>query len=478
MKLSRLERNFTLQTVYQLMSSIIPIITIPFTTRNLGADNLGYYSYLSSICSYFVLVANLGSYAYGVREIAYYQSDRAKYSKAFSEVQLLRTILSCAVLFTYGIYALVFEADKYVLIVLSLNIINVILDISWFYNGIEEFKPFISRALIIKIAYAICIFLFVKKADDFHKYVLIQVGFTALVSLGCWFGLKRYVDFSFNVNPFRHIKGAFSLFLPALAIQMYTVLDKTMLGIFSTVNYNENAYYDFAQNIVKNCLILCTSLTTVSAPKISYCIASDNFDGMRQQLYNSYTFVWFSGLPICITLYAIAPLFVPIYFGPGYDKIAVLIRVLLPMIIIIGMSSVSGNQYFVPKNLIKFQTLSLVSGSIINVFLNACFIPHFYSVGASIASVVAELTVTVCQFIFISKYGELKISKILASSWRYIISSIVLALFYYAVISLLSCDGLISIVILVIVGIAIYVLALILLRDPGVMYYIRRKKQR
>ena len=98
--------------------------------------------------------------------------------------------------------------------------------------------------------------------------------------------------------------------------------------------------------------------------------------------------------------------------------------------------------------------------------------------GASIASVIAELTVTVCQFIFISKYGELKISKILASSWRYIISSIVLALFYYAVISLLSCDGLISIVILVIVGIAIYVLALILLRDPGVMYYIRRKKQR
>lgn len=475
MKLNRLEKNFTLQTANQLLTSVMFIFTIPYVTRNLYADNLGYYSYLASICSYFTLVANLGSYSYGVREIAYFQNDRKKYSRVFSEIQLLRTTLSCIALFFYGIYALLYNGDKVILTILALNIVNIVLDISWFYNGIEEFAPVTLRSLIIKILYTICIFAFVRSPDSFYSYVLIQVGYTPLISLSCWFHIRKYVDFTFKVNPFVHLKGSFALFLPALAIQMYTVLDKTMLGIFSTVNYNENAYYDFAQNIVKNCLVLCTSLTTVSAPKISYSIASNDIDGMKQQLYNSYTFVWFSGLPICVTLFAIAPLFVPIYFGPGYDKVAVLIRVLIPMILIIGMSSVSGNQYFVPKNLIKFQTISLISGSLINVILNACFIPRFSSVGASVASVLAELSVTTCQFVFIARYGELKISRILYSSMRYIIGGVVIAFFYFAMISNFAFGGIISIVILVLAGLAIYFAILLLLKDPNVLYYIKRR---
>ena len=477
MKLSRLERNFTLQTIYQLVSNVVPIFIIPYTTRVLGADNLGYYSYLASICSYFVLVANLGSYSYGVREIAYLQNDRKKYSAVFSEIQLLRTIMSIITLAVYGVYMMLFNADKFVLSVLALNIINVILDVSWFYNGIEDFRPVVLRALILKVLYGISMFAFVQSSEDFHVYVLIQVGFTSLISLSYWIKLKNFVDFTFHVNPFRHMKGAFALFLPALAIQMYTVLDKTMIGMFSTSNYNENAYYDFAQNIVRGCLVLCTSLTTVSAPKISFCIASDDTAGMKQQLYNSYTFVWFSGLPICVTLFAIAPLFVPIYFGAGYEKVSVLIRVLLPMIIIIGMSSVSGNQYFVPKNFIKVQTISLIAGSVINVILNSLFIPHFSSVGASIASVIAEFAVTVSQFIFIARLGELSVLKVISLSWRYIIASSVMALFYYILVSFFSFAGLIPIIILVLGGLVVYFIFLVLLRDPGVMYYLNNKRK-
>ena len=238
MKLSRLERNFTLQTIYQLISTIIPIFTIPFITRNLGADRIGYYSYLASICSYFVLVANLGSYSYGVREIAYFQNDRKKYSEIFSGIQLLRFYLSCVVLFFYFLYSLIFDEDKLILAILSLNIFNVIFDISWFYNGIEDFRPIVSRALVLKLLYAASLFIFVRSENNFYAYAIVQVGFTLLISLSYWAGLRNVVDFTFKVKPFKHLKGTFSLFLPALAIQMYTVLDKTMIGMFSTVPFS------------------------------------------------------------------------------------------------------------------------------------------------------------------------------------------------------------------------------------------------
>ena len=471
-----MERNFTLQTIYQLISTIIPIFTIPFITRNLGADRIGYYSYLASICSYFVLVANLGSYSYGVREIAYFQNDRKKYSEIFSGIQLLRFYLSCVVLFFYFLYSLIFDEDKLILAILSLNIFNVIFDISWFYNGIEDFRPIVSRALVLKLLYAASLFIFVRSENNFYAYAIVQVGFTLLISLSYWAGLRNVVDFTFKVKPFKHLKGTFSLFLPALAIQMYTVLDKTMIGMFSTENYNENAYYEFAQNIVRSCLILCTSLTKVSAPKISFYIASNNTNGMKNQLYNSYSFVWFTGLPICVSLFAIAPLFVPIYFGAGYDKVSVLIRVLLPLILIVGMSSVSGNQYFVPKDFIKVQTISLVSGSLINVILNAFFIPRYFAAGASIASVIAELSVTVCQFIFIARYKEISVWKVIFSSWRYLLASIILAIYYYILISTFSFLDIFSVIILVLFGIVVYVVSLVILRDPGVLYYIRIKK--
>ena len=467
LKKNSLHKNYFLQIANTLIVNVIPIFTIPYLTRVLGPDNLGYYSYLASIASYFVLFANLGSASYGTREVAYSQASKEKYSEKFCGIQVMRTIIGSGVLFVYLIFSLFFNADKIVLLILALNIVNVIFDISWFYSGLEDFSTVVRRTMIVKIIYVVSLFTAVNSVDDFHRYVLIEVGALILTSIFLWKGIRKRVIFSLPSAPWHHFRNFISFFIPALAIQLYTVVDKTMIGMFAIDTYNENAYYEFAQNIVRSCLFICTALTTVSSPRISFSIASHDYDQMRSRLYFSYRFVWFTALPICIVLWFIAPIFVPAYFGPGYDKIAVLIRVLCPLVPIIGLSTTSGNQFFMPMNYVRFQSISLITGSIVNIFLNLLLIPKYAAIGASIASVIAEFSVSTMQLIFIHRIDQLKIWRILGSSLKYIAACIVMII-VYSIVSPFFSTGIIPAVCLAIIGVATYFAALIVLRDKWV----------
>ena len=467
-KKNSLSKNYFLQIANTLLVNVIPIFTIPYLTRILGADNLGYYSYLASIASYFVLFANLGSASYGTREIAYSQASKEAYSEKFCSIQLLRTIIGSGVLFVYAIFCFFLKADKVVLLILSLNILNVIVDISWFYSGLEDFTTVVRRSVIIKTLYVLSLFSIVKSPDDFHSYVLIEVGFVILISISLWKGIRKKVIFSFkNKRPFKHFSHFIAFFVPALAIQLYTVVDKTMIGIFAVDNYNENAYYEFAQNIVRSCLFICTSLSTVSSPRISFSIASEDYDQMRKQLYISYRFAWFTALPICVVLWFIAPVFVPAYFGPGYERISDLIRVLCPIIIAIALSTTSGNQFLVPMNYVKFQSISLICGSIINICLNLIFIPKYAAIGASIASVISELAVSITQLIFIHHSGQLRISRIISSSAKYILACLGMVVVYFFITPYFN-TGIISAVVLAAIGLAVYIISLLFLKDEWI----------
>ena len=63
MKEKSIKRNYVYNVVYQVLAIIVPIITMPYVSRVLNAEGIGLYSYGSSIASYFVLAATLGTSA-------------------------------------------------------------------------------------------------------------------------------------------------------------------------------------------------------------------------------------------------------------------------------------------------------------------------------------------------------------------------------------------------------------------------------
>ena len=246
--------NYIFNLAYQILIIILPLITTPYVSRILGPDGIGAYSYTASITTYFILFGCIGLNLYGQREVAYHQSDKIAISKTFFEILLLKigtmAISICVFIFTVQMM----NQYKLLFYIQLLDLIANMLDITYFYQGIEEFKVIVIRNVLIKIIGIICIFTFVKTKADLSLYVFIYSGTLLLGNLSMWLTINKHitrVPFK-ELKIIKHLKPTLILFFPQIAISIYTVLDKLMIGLI-TNNTTQIGYYEQAQKIIKLC---------------------------------------------------------------------------------------------------------------------------------------------------------------------------------------------------------------------------------
>lgn len=424
MKKKSIKRNYIYNLSYQILTLITPLITTPYIARVLRPDGVGIVSYTNSVVTYFVLLAALGTTDYGQREIAYRQDDLRERTRMFWEVFLLRTMTSLLSLIVFFFFT-VGSDERLIYLLQAVNIINVIFDITWFFQGMEEFGKTVGRNIVARILNLILIFAFVKTAADIPFYIGSIVFSTLLGHMLLWISLPQYICriSLLEIRPFRNMKGILLLFLPQIAIQVSAVMDKTMLGLITGSDF-ENGYYEQADRIEKICLTLVSSLGIVMIPRISYVIAKKQKELVEYYVYRAYRFVWFLALPMTIGLIAIADQFVPWFFGDGYDKTIILIRIFSLLLCVVGISSVTGVQYFVPAGKQKEYTISVLLGMLVNFTLNLLLIPHFLSIGAAVATVVGEVIVSASQLCMVRK--RFSVVRVLASSKKYIIATLIM----------------------------------------------------
>lgn len=459
-------KNYIYNLMYQVLVLILPLITAPYISRVLGAENIGIYSFTLSISAYFILFGSLGIALYGQREIAYVQDNKKKYSVIFWEILLLRIMTMAISLLIF--YFTFVKGENYQIYyrILMLEIVGNCIDISWFFQGLEEFKKTVTRNMIVKLISVFCIFTFVKSSNDLYTYFLIYVLSILVGNITLWFYLSKYLtkitidDF----HLFRHLKPTITLFIPQIAIQVYTLLDRTMVGAI-VPEKSEVGFYDQGQKIIKILLAIITSMGTVMLPRIANNFASGEKEKITNYLKKSFNMVFLLGFPMIFGIIAVSKPFVPVFFGQGYDKVSVLMNIISPIIVLIGLSNVTGTQYLLPTKRQKEYTISVVCGAIVNFIMNMCLIWHFGAIGASIGTVIAELTVTLVQMYFVRK--EFKVKEILKLSKNYLISSIVMFVMCFIIGKFINND-LISTAIQIIVGIITYIICLLILKDKFV----------
>ena len=226
-------KNYLYNLSYQILVMIIPLITTPYVSRVLGATNIGIYSYTLSITTFFILFGSLGIALYGQREIAYEQDDKKKYSYTFWEIVVLRCItMTISTLIYYFVFAVGNNDYNLYYKILIVELIGNMIDISWFFQGLEEFKKTVLRNTLVKLISLVLILTLVKKPDDLPIYFVIYVLSTLLGNLSLWLYLPKYLTKVKikDLKIFRHLKPTISLFIPQIAIQVYTLLVKTMIG--------------------------------------------------------------------------------------------------------------------------------------------------------------------------------------------------------------------------------------------------------
>lgn len=457
-----IKKNYFFNVSYQILLLLTPFITTPYISRVLGADGVGKVSYAESIVSYFALFAILGISTHGQRAISYVQSQKYERSVVFWNTKILEFFTSGLAFLAYLGLAIM-KKSGLIYIILSINILSVFIDISWFFNGMEEFGKSVLRNALFKILNIIYIFVFIKSKSDLAIYVFGLAIFTFLGNISMWWYLPRYickVPFA-EIHPFKDIKIVLSLFIPTVAIQIYTVLDKTMIGII-TKDAFENGYYEQALKLSKIVLMVVASLGTVMIPRIGFYYKNGDEDEVKKLMYRGYHFVWFLGIPLCFGLMMISKTFVPWFFGDGYEKVVILLRILSILILAIGINNVTGMQYLIPTERQNIFTLTVIIGAVTNLMLNALLIPKLQSIGAAIASITAESVIAIVQLIFVRR--EISPCQVIKEGKSYFMAGIVM-LMPLLIESVIFDSSFLNTVIMVITGIIVYMGVLLIVKD-------------
>ena len=470
-----LAKNYIYNLSYQLLVLIVPLVTMPYVSRVLGDYNVGVFNFIQAIVGYFVLLGCVGLNLYGQREIAACGDDLEKRSRVFAELQILRTVTvgTSFLLYTLGVTLFVQEIQIYYYL-FSVEIFASVLDISWFFQGIEQFKIQTIRNVLVKMTGVAGIFLFVKSRNDLGIYILC---YTATILLGnglLWLCLRKelvrtHVEAKGLV---RHIKPTLLIFLPQIATSIYAQLDKTMIKFLS--DYNQVAYYSQAEKIVKLILTVVTAMGLVMLSRIAVSYSRQEQGRIEQYIHNSFRYLFFLMWPCTFGCVAIARNFVPWYFEDGFEAVAPCMMVLCPIVVLIGLSNTLRTQYLIPTNQMKVYTMSVVTGAVVNAVFNAALIPFWGAIGAAVATVMAEAAVTGVQFWHVRKVFS---PKILLEGWKNFVSALIMGAAAWAV-GLRLPGGVTTTFIQVGVGMVVYVVCLALLRDDFMRQMVRRVLRR
>lgn len=394
-----LKNDFCLSMFNKVMIIILGFLSSAFSTRYLGIQYKGEYSYITQVANIFVLFLNLGiyqSYSYNYR--IYGEGLHKKYI----DICFLQFIVYCVV---FGILVLLSKSLTIALIFLLVpfNILKIQFENIMLVENIRR-KIYINifNNAILVIVYAILYFFF-------NPNLIVIILLTVIIDIitVIWYLYKfKYMPKILNVD-FTFLK----LILSFGIIPMIT-------GVLSTLNYNIDIIF------VKN---MCTaeqlSIYSLVAGIMSYIwYIPDAFKDVlfskvarstnnKPVIMSSQLSLLFMGITfIGFTIFGNT--FLSVVYGndflPAY-----------PVILIVFLGSISMTFFklfgvvFLAEGRRYFYFFSLLSSVLLNVILNFILIPVLNIYGAAIASVISYNVCGLTFLIYFSKVKNIKIRELI-----------------------------------------------------------------
>lgn len=456
-------QNYIYNLLYQILTIITPFITAPYTARLFKAEGIGIESYVSSVTYYFSLFGALGIAVYGQREIARCRNSTDQLSRTFWELFILKLCSMGLTIIAYIIMVININENQVYFWISTMTLIASILDISWFLMGIENFKILVLRNTLVKIISIVILFTFIKSSDQLLLFMVLSTVTTTIANITMWpYALKSIKRVSFKtLNIRRHIKDTLIYFVPTIATSIYTVLDKVMIGIL-TDGTVENGYYEQANKMLNMAKTVLLSLNTVMLPRMSMLYVEGKFDQIKEKLSKSLEFVMVLGIPMTFGLIGISDNFVSWFFGDGFNGTVINLQIIAVLIVIIGISNCLESQYITPAGRKRESNRIVIIGAVINFSLNMVLIPRFGSVGASIASVAAEIIITI-MYVRICK-SLITTSFIWSITFKRLISGCIMLLVIWGV-TYIPITAVALTILQIVAGVIVYLGCLMILKD-------------
>ena len=390
-------KNYLYNLSYQTLTIILPIITVPYVTRIFTSEDLGNYGFYNSIVSYFSLFAMLGIGLYGTKQIAS-ASDVSNTFWNIYAIQLIASVLAMSV-YVIAIFSIP-QMSGMIPLILGVTLFSKMIDISWLFAGKEDFKKITLRNVIIRVIGVISIFTFIKSSGDLYLYVFLIVIFDFLGQLVMWVPAKKFLNRPiFNCkNIKKNIHPVVLLFLPQVAVSLYVVLDRTLLGILGS--YSDVGIYEQGQKLISILLKVVSSLGAVMLPRVAN-LLSERRDKEAQNMVR-FSFILYNLIifPMIFGLISINEVFIKLFLGKNFQDVKYVLYIIVFNIMLIGWTNILGYQVLVVRNKNKEFMLSTTIPAFVSVAVNIVVIPFFGYIGASITAVIVELLAFTIQWYY------------------------------------------------------------------------------
>lgn len=391
--------NALLNSINSILSILFPLITYPYVTRILQAENLGKVNFASSNIGYFSLIAVLGISSYARREGVLFRDDRKKLNKFTSELftlnlitmtaSILLLVLSCVVIPKFRDYTLLFA-------IYGTTIVFSTLGVEWIYGVHEDYLYITVRSVTMQIVSLVLMFVLVKKSTDFYIYAAINAFASVAPGIFNFFHSKKYVDLKICTDIkriFSHIKACLVFFSSSIASSIYSNIDTTMLGFFAT-DFHVGIYAVAVKIYVMIKMVL-SAITAVMMPRLTSYVANGEKEAFNDLISTVFKLLWTFLLPVVLGVILVSEELIWLISGPGYEGAVSALQILSFAIFFAMFASVINGSILIPNKQEKNALKTTVAAAIVNAVLNLVAIPVFLQNGAAATTVIAECVVMV-----------------------------------------------------------------------------------
>lgn len=405
-----IKKNVVYTSILTTSNYIFPLLVYPYVSRVLGVTNIGLCNFIDNIINYFIIISMMGMTIMGNRQIAADKTNSGLLNKTFSSLFTLNAIstsiaLVVLIICTYSIPTL--RENSQMMWFGAIRLVGNFLLIEWFYKGMEDFKYITYRTIFVKCLYVACIFIFVRTETDYSVYYLLTVLMVALNAVINSVYSRKFVKFSFkNINIKVLLKPFFMLGVYLIVTSLCTTFNVVYLGFVSTDT--QVGYYTTATKLYSILLAFFTGVTSVMLPKMSSLLSQNKHDEFKTLLQKTTSVLFAFAIPVVAFTTIYSPEIIMLISGPGYEGAIIPMRIVMPLMLIIGYSQITVIQGLMPLREDKTILINSSIGAVISIVINIFVVPKLLSIGSAIAWISSEFMIMLLAQIALSKIIHLE----------------------------------------------------------------------
>ncbi len=363
----KLIENFIAMVVTQIVTYVMPFISLPYLSRVLGVEKFGLVFWAQSCMVYFIILTDYGFNLSAVREIAINRNDKYAVSNIFNSVMVVKFIL---ILISFCILTLLilivpqFKQEWLLFYLTFFMVIGNALYPIWYFQGIEHMKYVTFLKIVSQSIFIILIFIFIKSPSDYYYVAILNsLGFIISGVLSIFIAIKRFdlkifiPDSKSIIDQFRYSS---EFFFAKASETLYTNTNSFILGLIATPVFV--GYYVSAEKIFQAVHMLTAPIGITLYP---YIAKSRNVQLYKKVFTPTLIFI----LLVSVIIYFIAPHLITIFYGQEMLPAYKILRIFSVTVIFSATSGLIGYPLVAAMGHTKIVNYSLTIAAFIHIIM-------------------------------------------------------------------------------------------------------------